>query len=202
MPSFNNKNKSSLMNKTQLAFDIGIFKNESDSCKSVKDCTFIKKLLASLKYYSLLDINNNIDNGDVFCNFIDQVYNQVLNHYIHLVNNHGNDLNEIDTSIIKCDNIKNCKFTMRHHDNDKTDKEEKGLEPKLTFYKNTMDSLHFFLFHLYHTGMRTIKTNDDINDNDNDKIDDEMKDDNDKEYFDKVFYRLNKQIKERQHLTK
>eukprot|EP01084_Bolivina_argentea_P011555 21597_1 len=138
-----------------LSYDLDMFKKEFDECKSVNDCTFTKKLLVSLKYYSMLDIMNNIPNRDIFCNFIDQVYDGLFNHYTHLVNKHGNDLNEIDaSSIIKCDDVKNCNFTTRHHENNEQD--NKGLEPKLTFYKSTMDSLHFYLFHLYHCGMRII----------------------------------------------
>eukprot|EP01084_Bolivina_argentea_P159651 278035_1 len=88
--------------------------------------------------------------------------------------------------------MKNCQFTSRHQ---KQNGDDNKLEPELNFYKQVMDSFHFFVSHLYHCGLRTISNDDNINDDD-----DEIE--NEDEYFDKVFYRLNKQIKQRKHLTK
>eukprot|EP01084_Bolivina_argentea_P094031 169055_1 len=169
-------------NKTSKV-DLPVIKTEFIECKSVKDCICIKNLSVTLKYYSILDIVNDTHDRDVFSNFINEVYHRLLDDYIHLVNKHGHDLNEIDLSSIECNDMKSCQFTSRHQ---KQKADDNKLEPELNFYKQVMDSFHFFVSHLYHCGLRTISNNDD----DDDEIE------NEDEYFDKVFYRLNKQIKQ------
>eukprot|EP01084_Bolivina_argentea_P094033 169061_1 len=172
-----------IMNQMHIQFDLAIFEQQHNECESIKNCASIKRLILASKYFSLLDIINNISNRDVFSNFINEVYHRLLDDYIHLVNKHGHDLNEIDLSSIECNDMKSCQFTSRHQ---KQKADDNKLEPELNFYKQVMDSFHFFVSHLYHCGLRTISNNDD----DDDEIE------NEDEYFDKVFYRLNKQIKQ------
>eukprot|EP01084_Bolivina_argentea_P219497 372261_1 len=95
-------------------FDLSEIKKEFDECKSVKDCTCIKKILVALQYYSMLDMVNDIQDRDAFTNFIEQDYHRIFDDYNHLVIKHGNEVNEIDISLIKCDDMKNCMFTQRH----------------------------------------------------------------------------------------
>ena len=55
-----------------------------------------------------------------------------------------------------------------------------------------MDSLHFYLFHLYQCGLRVIQSEE------KEKEDEEK---GDKEYFDAAFSRIVKAINERKHIT-
>eukprot|EP01084_Bolivina_argentea_P305058 526946_1 len=61
----------------------------------------------------------------------------------------------------------------------------------MNFYKQTMDSLHFYLFHCYAVGIRTKKQDE--------KQEEEKKDD---QYFDAAFARVNKILSEKAHITK
>eukprot|EP01084_Bolivina_argentea_P085065 153774_1 len=61
-----------------------------------------------------------------------------------------------------------------------------------------MDSLHFFIFHLFHVGLRSNRARVDTIKNNDEKMD---KDDKQK-YFDAQFSQLSKMISERSHLTK
>eukprot|EP01084_Bolivina_argentea_P044862 82546_1 len=167
-----------------------IFKQETDTCKCANQCSRIKKLLSALQYYELLNISKNVSNADVFMDFVESVYHKkdILNDYTHLIDEHGNAINEIDTSKIKCNGLETCSCTIRHQKHDKID----GiLDLQFNFYKRIMDSLHFYLCHIFESGLRTVNTvNTDHemkNDNCNDK-----KIDFENEYFDKWFYRLNK----------
>eukprot|EP01084_Bolivina_argentea_P305057 526945_1 len=61
----------------------------------------------------------------------------------------------------------------------------------MNFYKQTMDSLHFYLFHCYAVGIRTKKQDE--------KQEEEKEDD---QYFDAPFARVNKILSEKAHITK
>ena len=182
-------------------FDLSIFKHQNDECTNCIKCTPINRLLSALKYYSMLDIVNNTKHQDIFNDFINNIYGQqLINDYIHLINEHAQDLEEIHSSIInnkmfsKC-NIKTCHFTSRHESEKDNDGNKKNaLDPVLDFYKQTMDGLHFYLFHCFDAGLRTKKADN----NDNDTDDEEGKGD---KYFDVEFNRINKMISERKHIT-
>ena len=184
---------------TESDIDLSIFKDESDTkCNAnTKECKSIKKLLALLKYYSLLDIISNPLNRDIFSHFIAEVYPSFVDDYTHLVTVHGNSVNEIETSLLKCEDINQCVFTSRHQTQTKTEeKNNEKLEPKLAFYRDLMDSLHFYVFHMYHCGLRTLK-----NENEIEEEIEEEKDAFESQYFDKAFYRMNKRIRERESVT-
>eukprot|EP01084_Bolivina_argentea_P054605 100134_1 len=189
------------MSMNIVEFDLNVFKydeslNKCDgdnSLESMNQCVSLNRLLCALKYYTLLDIIKNIQHRDIFSHFITDIYDSFLNDYIHLINHHTNHLYELNKSLTEnkftlC-NIKKCQFTARHHTQIKN-----ALPPALNFFKQTMDSLHFYLFHLFECGLREKKldlNNDDINS-------EERKDD---DYFDAEFSRLHKSMNERKHIT-
>ena len=191
-------------NPDNKQFDLSVFKEENDSkCNKSnhENCISIKRLLAALKYYDALNIINNPNHGEIFNEFINEIYHhQLLDDYAHLIDEHGQKLQEIHETIIndkqfrKC-NIKTCDFTARHHRSDNHQNNENALDTKFNFYTQTMDSLHFYLVHCFDAGVRTIKHDDDETkggDDDNE---------NNSEYFDAAFNRINKMISERKHIT-
>eukprot|EP01084_Bolivina_argentea_P283193 484958_1 len=184
------KNNNNLKNINADKIDFSVIKQELYECDNVKNCTAINKLLVSLKYFELLDVMNKQKDRDLFCNFIQQGYPRIFDDYSHLAIKHSNEVNEIDISVVKCDDIEQCVFTQRHQNVAASDDK---LDPKIKFYKHVMDSLHFFVCHLYHSGLRTANNDDELKGNDDKK---------NGEYFDKTFSRMTQQIKERQHLTK
>ena len=166
--------------------------NVNNQCKFGIKCIAIQRIICLLKYYSLLNIVNNAFDRDIFNNFINDIYGEAfINDYIRLINNHKHDLHEInkylmDNKIFKQCDIKNCLFTQRHFvDNKQEIKNE--LNPFLNFYKQIIDSLHFYLYHLFECGLRSIphsKINDDVDDI----------------YFDKEFFRMNNCLNQRKYL--
>ena len=192
--------------------DLEIFKveeSENNICSSNGDediecllgikCLSIKRIIAALKYYQLFDIINNENDRDIFNDFINDIYgDDVINDYIRIINNHKYGLQEINEWIINnkllnlCD-IKKCQFGLRHFDDDNN--EDNKLDPILTFFKETFDSLHFYLLHLFECGMRTKKEIKENKENDDQYADDD-------EFVDKMFLRIHQNINQRKHLTK
>merc|ERR1712113_1383618 len=122
-------------------FDLSIFKEENDKCTDFVKCTSMSRLLSALKYYAMLDIVNNAKHQEMFAAFINNTYSQqLLSDYTHLITEHGQDLEQIHSSIIrnkmftKC-NIKRCHFTSRHQSERNNDENKKtALDPVLSFW--------------------------------------------------------------------
>eukprot|EP01084_Bolivina_argentea_P030671 56793_1 len=72
---------------------------------------------------------------------------------------------------------------------------KKLKDEKVEFYKSTFDALHYYILHLFETGMRTPKMNDGDNDN-------KTAEDDNNEYFDAKFTRIANLIAEKQETTK
>ncbi len=184
--------------------DLTVFKNidEDDECEQdsndniIQNCSSLNRLCSGLKYYSLLDIINNIDHINVFNNFIHDVYGTtLLDDFTHLVQKHGNHTQKINdelinTNIFKQCDINKCSFSTRHHTMESnTSNNNDAFDPVLKFYKGVMDSIHFYMFHLYDCGLRVSKIEDA-----NEDTKDENKTNN--EYFDAGLSRLTRIIKE------
>ena len=96
----------------------------------------------------------------------------------------------------ECD-IKKCDCTTRHHDCSDDKKEEiKPFSPKSDFYKRCMDSLHFYVMHMFDCGLR-------VHHQDNEQ-EEEIKDHDDgydDASVDKQFARILKAINERRQVT-
>eukprot|EP01084_Bolivina_argentea_P010879 20299_1 len=174
--------------------DSSIFEENGDDIDSV-----IKRLSITLQYYSHLDIINNNKDRDSFSVFIQERYNKLVDDFSILIKQDKKRLYDIQQSLINeggfdvCDIMK-CDFAGRHGNENYDNNNENMLDPILYFYKITMDSLHFYIFHLFDSGLRTIVTNetDDMKDNDSKEK---------SEYFDAAFARVSKMINDRKHVT-
>ena len=190
-------------NTKPYSFDLSIFKNEDtlecDGKQHYTDCESMKRLFVALKYYSMMNISENENDRELFDQFMHEVYLRFIDDYIHLNNAHSHELETIHNNIsnnktlfTECD-ISKCAFTTRHH------KQQTGTEflvPNLRFYKETMDSLHFYLFHCFDVGLR-VKTEE----NNETKQEKKEKETEDKKLFDTAFSRINKMIAQRKHIT-
>lgn len=82
-------------------FDLSIFKDSNtatpiDATHNYLGCEAIKRLLVSLRYYDQLDIKNNTENHDIFCDFMDRIYQyQIHDDYHHFAKFHQNELEAI-----------------------------------------------------------------------------------------------------------
>ncbi len=177
-------------------FDLSIFDREH---KEDDEYIFIERLSIALKYYSHLDVINNEEDRNKF-NILIQKYDKLIDDFTILIKKSKQQLYEIQQSLFKnsifqiCD-ITKCDFTTRHSNQNEMQNINNGLDPILDFYKLTMDSLHFYIFHLFDCGLRTINIGNDIDEND------EIKQDK-KEYFDAAFARVTKMINDRKYITK
>ena len=173
-----------------IEFDLTIFKNEqkptivTGKCfEYYNKCITIKRLLASLSYYSVLDKDNN----DIFCDFMLSVYGpQIYDDYFHLTKYHQNQLKQIRNMLgsTKCE-LSSCNFANRHYRVYTTSSNNINYN----LYMEVMDSLHFYIYHLEETGLRSKKEErEEIKDSDERK-------EGKNEYFDKNFSRLIEQTK-------
>eukprot|EP01084_Bolivina_argentea_P007290 13696_1 len=191
-------------NVTKVHFDLSIFKEELDvnngQCDSSDylSCKSIRRLSSSLRYYSSLDITNNKLDQNIFIDFILGCYNEtLLDDFIHLSKKHQHQLEDINIGLMQnykfdtCD-IKHCQYTSRHYRSSST--ENNNMDSTVNFYRNVMDTLHFFLFHLSDSGLRT-------NDIDYDKKHQD-KENSVNLYFDTAFAKMSDIIGQRKHLTK
>eukprot|EP01084_Bolivina_argentea_P238721 401084_1 len=145
--------------------DSNTFKIDHDNdvpCNGEKDyiqCECMKRLFAALRHYSLLDILQNENDREAWNKFINEVYDNLVDDYVHFNNNHSHELENINNEITNNKTILNpcqiskCTFTSRHH-NKESKTNGNHLNPTEKFYKQTMDSFHFYLFHCFDVGLR------------------------------------------------
>ena len=161
--------------------DISIFEQTISSCDNKDDyqkCPSIPRLSTALQYYQHLDITNNEDHQNIFKHFMTDVYPNYLNDHIHFVSTHAHQIEDIHNDFInnrgfkKC-TITNCVFTSRHHrlQND----ENRHEDPN--FFKQSMDSLHHYIFHIFDSGLRittrTIESMEASSNQDNEQMENE-----------------------------
>ena len=193
--SRSHKSKSTKYSPIDVPFDLSIFNNaEIKQCSlsmNFQDCMSIKRLLCGLQYYTSLDIKNNSKNKDIFIHFMKEVYKSlILDDFYHLIQIHQQQLHDIKQYAVnnklgpkKCD-IMICNFSSRHHksdDNLSAMVSNYAQDKYLNFHIEIMDSLHFYIFHLYETSFRIIQQDVGI-----------QEDDNTVECFDANFSRINK----------
>eukprot|EP01084_Bolivina_argentea_P220681 373956_1 len=184
--------------------DLSIFDNEQHTISSdcndsgYQNCDSMRRLFVALKYYSTLDIVEK--DREIFTNFINNKYqySDFINDYIHFNHHHTHELNHMyrdvindDSSFNKCQ-ISSCTFTKRHHNID-TQQDDTDMDDSSKFYRQTMDSLHFYLFHCYDVGIRT----DFIHQTEEEK-DAKQQD----RYFDSSFSTVLKMVTQKEHVTK
>eukprot|EP01083_Nonionella_stella_P289492 985092_1 len=170
--------------------------NVTTSDHPIEGCIVVKRLIVALAYYSRLDTQNSEDGQEIFIAFINDVYAQILDDYAHLVNKHKN-LEAINKALIAKDvfdvcEVTKCSFTARHQSRETTQISNVSMDVNVQFYSQLMDSLHFYLIHLFECGLRTTNV---------DPPDDDCanKEDDDK-YFDKQFARISKTVNERRKI--
>lgn len=178
----------------------------------LKSCVAIQRLLIALRYYTNLcnaTKKKNKKEEKLFCHFMDTIYKtQIYDDFHHLIKCHQSELESIiiDFTVekyefIKCDGSI-CLYSNRHfgindeqslitiNDTDHNDSKY------LNIYIETLDSLHFYLMHLYDCSLRT-RTN--LNYKDKDK--DEKKSNRLLPYFDSDLNKISDQITNSRYST-
>eukprot|EP01083_Nonionella_stella_P173475 598520_1 len=172
-------------------------KCDQDCDDPIEGCIVVKRLVVALAYYSHLDVQNSKDGQHIFMAFINDVYPHILEDYAHLVKKHTN-LEAINNAlrakkVFDVCEVAKCACTARHQSRETTKPSEQSSDAIVQFYSQLMDSLHFYLLHLFECGLRTpnVTPNDDDND--------DKKEDHD-QYFDKQFARVSRMVNERHHI--
>eukprot|EP01083_Nonionella_stella_P268057 905875_1 len=154
-----------------------IDKNSACDCngEDIEHCGSFERLSTGLKRYSLLDMENNKHDEEIFTHFINDIYTlkEMHNDYTHIIRKHQHQIQDIKPLLIEqgvfdeC-NLSNCTITTRHYAEEEKEESnhENTLDPSLNLTKQRFDSLHFYFFHLFECGLRSMRTDDD----------DEMKD--------------------------
>ena len=160
--------------------DTNIFSSSCNYCglnakRKNKSCDHLRRVIPALRYYSGLDLENNINDRDTLLRFFDE-YSLLLNDYIHVMQSHNSqqDLQEIsETGLQSCG--RNCKilkqrYRRRYEDHRITGNMED--DARISVYVDLLDSLHFHLFHMHDTGYRMSRSDiSKLQDDDDTKID-------------------------------
>eukprot|EP01084_Bolivina_argentea_P256135 431131_1 len=150
-----------------------------DECKKISpiipNCKYLQRLVIGLQYYSTLDIQHSELNKHEFSRFCNDTYKKYLSDFIHLIDVHNDDLEDIIFELYKqygfkiCD-VNTCSLSTRHRRRirgRKTKVDEKPnvnqkqtsvTDPLTEFYIETYDNLHFYLLHLFDVGLRMTKS--------------------------------------------
>ena len=181
------------------SLDLTVFKNtENNKCEwnsnnCLKSCSALERIVVCLRYYSALNLYENVDRMDVFSSFIADIYStQLLDDWTHILFKHEAHLHQIQQTLIEnspC-SVEKCNFMHRHHQN-KEIKEYAQFDTISSVYAQVLDAAHFHLFHLFDVGMRSL-----IIDNDNDS------DENDRFYDAKFAQMIERVNGKRSHTQK
>ena len=155
------------MTTEEPQLDLSVYENMKNSSCS-KDCILVRRVLTALAYYSHLNTADNDNARLIFCNFMDEIYkHRVYDDAYHVSKCHQNKtyaVMKLATSkfkIKKCD-LATCSYSDRHYRIGKTDNESKSIGDNDTkyfrLYQEVMDSMHFNIFHLFHSGLRVDMT--------------------------------------------
>eukprot|EP01084_Bolivina_argentea_P238719 401081_1 len=139
--------------------DLNTFKQDNDNhfeCQKQQymKCKSMKRLFEALKLYSTLNIIENENDKEVWNKFVDEVYDNLVDDYVHFNNNHSHELENINNEIINNKTIltpcrdSSCAFTARHY-NQGSKANENNFDATDNFHMQTMDSLHFYLHHSF-----------------------------------------------------
>merc|ERR1712228_561965 len=95
--------------------DLSIFKNannnkcEWNSNNCLESCSALERIVVCLRYYSALNLYENVDRMDVFSSFIADIYStQLLDDWTHILFKHEAHLHQIQQTLIKSKQIKPC----------------------------------------------------------------------------------------------
>eukprot|EP01083_Nonionella_stella_P257467 881273_1 len=172
-----------------------------DQCDDpINGCIVVQRLVVMLSYYQKLNVQNSIDSQAIFMTFINDIYTNILDDYSHLVKEHNNDLEAInkvlkEQKVFEACDVTKCRFTSRHQSrNTMNAMKKRSMDPVVQFYAELLDSIHFYLIHLFECGLRTERVNP------NDTYDRKEAAAEHNMYYDQAVTRISKIMNERQDI--
>eukprot|EP01083_Nonionella_stella_P185725 677925_1 len=141
-----------------------VFKSKT-KCKSTTSgsCPSIKRLRCALKYYHSLDVECNEDHQQNMVQFCNETYTSLIDDFIHIIIEHNTNLEPAtwQYQLEPC-SLLHCRSLRRHHRDRRTETiltdgiqiHDFAHDDEFVFYRDTMDSVHCYLYHLYDMGLR------------------------------------------------
>ena len=173
--------------------DLELFKEDISVCKYATDttvlitdcCSYLKRLCAASRYFDILNASNLDEDKkkELFVEFMETVYDSVLDDTAHLLKQHAGDVQQIwkewteRYGFPKC-SVSKCVKTARHYGRGRRDKmkmKKNGQENDDIYahHQSHFDRLHNFVAHLYDTGLR-VDTGDLLKNEEEAKTDDNL----------------------------
>eukprot|EP01084_Bolivina_argentea_P122941 217892_1 len=148
-----------------------IFEHKEGKCDTnvvdsniINNCFFLKRIIYAVKYYQSLNPRQSKEAQSTFIKFISEKYKHYLDDVIHLTTKHEQHL-ELINNALRMDNdfrgcdINSCSLTARHCGITNFVENDSKLDPLFLFYQDTFDTIHYYLIHLFETGMRLPQNN-------------------------------------------
>ena len=182
---FSDDDDESNRNEKMQRLDASLLNEDGTECQTAKDsesvivhCQYLKRLVVALRLFEA----NKDDDVRLERLLVRNYGRQLLDDFGHFLEVHSAHSAEIKAEMIRSHgftecNVENCEFTERHFSANRRDPissaSEDGNErdPALQLYRDEYDSLHFNLWHLFHSGYRLKeeeRTGDDEGDGDHD----------------------------------
>eukprot|EP00484_Ammonia_sp_Unknown_P022647 CAMPEP_0197027098 /NCGR_PEP_ID=MMETSP1384-20130603/7073_1 /TAXON_ID=29189 /ORGANISM="Ammonia sp." /LENGTH=797 /DNA_ID=CAMNT_0042455895 /DNA_START=21 /DNA_END=2414 /DNA_ORIENTATION=- len=190
--------------------DLAVFHepySELDECDDIKSCIALKRLMTSLRYYAVLKVRKEANGLAIFEDFVFNTYQKVplINDYVHVRAKHGAQIADIQRYFVEtvklfpaaC-NISRCQYTSRHQQvkQDANSPNKIALSSTTHFYAVLLDSIHFYIFHIFDVGLRVPPQENQV------QPADDMKEEDANRHYDAVFARKTQEIEQRQAATK
>ena len=129
---------------------------------AISECKYIQRLIVALKHHQSFKMDGNIHEHKVFTNFMNKAYKHpiLIQDFYHLMKNHDDEIYDIKKYIENGNNdficdIKTCSASDRHYRLNNND-QRMNIDPHLSAYCDTIDSLHVYLLHSHQIGMRIV----------------------------------------------
>ena len=152
--------------------DFSIYKHPNSDCNESPDdipiterCSALKRLCTASLYFDAMN-SAKLEDGErrtLWVEFNEEVYQNVVEDTIHLVQKHDGDIQRIQREwterygLPKC-TVSECTKTARHYGRERRERKKErnnGEEDALyAFHQSLHDRVHHFLFHLFDIGMR------------------------------------------------
>ena len=132
--------------------------------KTVFQCDFTRRVASALKYYDLINWEDP-QNQHKLVNYCNNAYNagSLLDDYIHIVETHNDQLEDIFHLLLTqynmkyCDVLK-CSLVIRHYRDRRNvpilNTDDEPIDQEFLYYRDLFDQMHCYLYHLYDMGLR------------------------------------------------
>ena len=149
-----------------ICSDIIGYQNELDENVNYEcdpsNCLFIQRMVSALVFYSTINPADNKKHGFKFMEYCNEIYPELLDDYIHIMDKHQNDVDQINDRIKTDLNLmpecykeyQNCALLSRHYRDRMKDPAPGSLEYDVIFYSDLLDSVHCLWLHSFHLGLR------------------------------------------------